>query len=253
MTESRPFTRSILITGGTRGLGAATARLMAARGAVDVLFLNYLENTPVAEQFAADLEQQCAVRVVPIRANLAFPEAISDLFGEIATHTDRLDFFVHAAALTTFKPLHTVRANQWDLTFHVSARAFLLCAQRCLPLMSAGGSMVAISSTGARRFNPNYGALGVAKSALESVVAYLAAELGGRGIRVNGVVPGLIAGAQLPPFPDLEAVVAETLRRTPAGRLGQPEDVAKLVAFLLLDADWILGQNIVVDGGYCLG
>ncbi|HMX39814.1 MAG TPA: SDR family oxidoreductase [Saprospiraceae bacterium] len=243
--------RTALIVGGTRGLGAAVARRLAVQGAVGTLFLNYLDNDRVARQLRTELET-LGVQTHLLKANMAFPEAIEVLFDTLGTHTQRLDYFVFAAAVTAFKPLHGIRANQWDLTFNVSTRAFLLCARHCLPLMTEGGSIVAISSTGAHRFNPNYGALGVAKAALESTVQYLAAELGHQGIRVNGVVPGLIAGEQLPPFPDIRMVVDETLRRTPAGRLGTPDDIARVAAFVLTEADWMLGQNLIVDGGYCL-
>jgi enoyl-[acyl-carrier protein] reductase III len=242
--------KTALITGGTRGVGRAIAHRLDEAG-VATVWLNYLENDVAAAATAAELEGR-GLRVELARANLAFAAEIQSLFERVSAATDRLDVFVHCAALTSFKPLHAVKANQWDLTMNVCARAFLHCVQGCLPLMPEGGSIVAISSTGSRRFNPNYGALGVAKATLEATVRYLAVELAGRGIRVNGVVPGLLHGDHLPPFPGIDAVVDETLRRTPAGRLGHPDDVAKAVVFLLTQADWMYGQNLVIDGGYCL-
>lgn len=242
--------KTTLITGGTRGIGRAVARALAAENA-GTLLLNYLENDKAALQTKAELEAMGAA-VHLLRYNLAFPAEINQLFEAVREHTPALDYFVHCAALTTFKPLRTVKPNQWDLTMNISARSFLQCVQGCIPLMPDGGRVVAISSTGSRRFNMDYGALGVAKSALESMVQYLAVELAPQNIQVNGVVPGLIRGDQLPPFPNVDEVVAETLRRTPAGRLGTVEDIADMVLFLLTKANWIYGQNIVVDGGYCL-
>ncbi|MCC7244414.1 MAG: SDR family oxidoreductase [Saprospiraceae bacterium] len=239
------------IAGGTRGIGAAVARYLVKTGAAQTLFLNYLENSAAAEALKNELQQQGAtVHLLP--ANLAFPDAVRDMFEQVAGLTDRLDYFVHSAALTTFKPLHAIRSNQWDLTMNVSAKSFLTCTQGCLPLMQHGGQVVAISSTGALRFNPDYGALGIAKSALENMVRYLAVELAPRGIRVNGVSPGLISGENLPPFPQIDLLVAETLRHTPAGRLGTPEDVAEVVHFLLTGARWMTGQVLVLDGGCSL-
>ncbi len=239
-----------LITGGSRGIGRAIAELLAEE-TVGTLFINYLENDETAEQTRIQLEEK-GVKVHLLKYNLAFTNEIAALFDALESQTDRLDYFVHCAALTTFKPLHTIKANQWDLTMNISARAFLQCAQKCLKSMSYGGRIVAISSTGSQRFNFNYGALGVAKATLESIVRYLAVEFSDKNIQVNGVVSGLIMGNTLPPFPEIEAVVNETLRRTPARRLGTPEDVAELVLFLLTKGSWLCGQNIILDGGYCL-
>jgi enoyl-[acyl-carrier protein] reductase III len=239
-----------LITGGSRGIGKTIAHSLAKIG-VSEIFVNYLENDAAAEQIRAELNAK-GLKVHLLKFNMAFPAEIKAMFEQIQKQTAHLDFFVHCPALTTFKPLHTVKPNQWDLTMNISAKSFLHCMQGCIPLMPDGGKIVAVSSTGSQRFNPNYGALGIAKSALESIVRYLAVELAGHKIQINGVVPGMILGDKLPPFPNIEAVVEETLRRTPAGRLGTAEDVAKAVIFLLTQADWMYGQNIILDGGYCL-
>ena len=242
--------KSALITGGTRGIGRAVA-LALADGSVNTLFLNYLENDEAANQIRLLLEAK-NVTVHLLKFNLAFPNEVNALFEAVESRTNHLDYFVHCAALTTFKPLFAIKTNQWDLTMNVSARSFLQCCQKCVPLMANGGSIVAISSTGSQRYNANYGALGVAKATLESIVKYLAVELACKNIRVNGVVSGLIQGDNLPPFPQIEAVIAETMRRTPAGRLGTPDDVAEMVQFVLTKAPWLCGQNIILDGGYCL-
>jgi enoyl-[acyl-carrier protein] reductase III len=239
-----------LITGGSRGIGRAIAESLAQETA-HTLFINYLENDETAEKTRADLTAK-GVKVHLLKYNLAFPNEITAMFEELESLTDRLDYFVHCAALTTFKPLSAIKTNQWDLTMNVSARSFLQCCQKCSKSMTYGGKIVAISSTGSQRFNPNYGALGVAKMTLEGIVKYLAVELADKNIQVNGVVSGLIQGDTLPPFPQIEAVIEETLRRTPAGRLGTPEDVAEMVLFILTKASWLCGQNIILDGGYCL-
>lgn len=242
--------KTVLITGGSRGVGKAVAQHLA-KGTVDTLFINYLENDAAAEMTQRDLEALSA-RVYLLKYNMAFPEEINMMFEAIRTQTGHLDFFVHCPAITTFKPLCKVKPNQWDLTMNVSAKSFLLCAQACIPLMEKGGQMVAVSSTGSRRYSPNYGALGVSKSTLEAVVRYLAVELASQNIRVNGITAGLLQGESMPPFPEIETTIEETLKRTPAGRLGTPHDVAVATHFLLTQANWMYGQNIVLDGGYCL-
>jgi enoyl-[acyl-carrier protein] reductase III len=238
-----------LITGGSRGIGKAIA--LSLVGVTDKIFINYLENDVAATETAAELELK-GVKVYLLKFNLAFSSEIQLMFNKIHEYTEQLDIFVHCAALTTFKPLHKIKPNQWDLTMNITAKAFLQCVQLSTPLMRAGGKMVAISSTGSQRFNPNYGALGVAKSTLEAIVRYLAVELADKNIQINGVISGLIMGETLPPFPEIEKVIEITLQRTPARRLGTPQDVAKTVLFLLTQADWMYGQNIILDGGYCL-
>jgi enoyl-[acyl-carrier protein] reductase III len=238
-----------LITGGSRGIGKAIALHLV--GVANIIFINYLENDTAAAETATELELK-GVKVHLLKFNLAFSSEIQLMFDKIQEHVGQLDIFVHCAALTTFKPLHKIKPNQWDLTVNITAKAFLQCVQLSTPLMRAGGKIVAISSTGSQRFNPNYGALGVAKSTLEAIVRYLAVELAEKNIQINGVISGLILGETLPPFPEIEKVIEMTLQRTPARRLGTPQDVAKTVLFLLTQADWMYGQNIILDGGYCL-
>lgn len=248
--NSRPETRTALITGGSRGVGRGICRLLA-EGHVDTLFVHYLQNDAAFEELAAELEPK-NIRILPLRYNLVHADEVRNMMVEVSRQTNRLDYLVHCVAITSFKPLSKVRANQWDLTLQVSARSFLDVIQNALPLLTPGGAVVAVSSTGSQRYNPNYGALGVAKSALETTVRYLAVELASNGIRVNGVIAGMLDQGHLPPFPDIDSVVAETLRRTPAGRLGSVEDVAQAVLFLLTKAPWVFGQHLIVDGGYCL-
>ena len=242
-------TQKALIVGGSRGIGREIALTLADAG-VGTFFINYVENTAAADDIAMILREKGA-EVHLLRYNMGFPNEIAAMFDAISNATETLDYFVHCAALTTFKPLCKVKSNQWDLTMNISAKSFLMCTQACVPLMQKGGSIVAISSTGSQRYNPNYGALGVSKATLESIVRYLAVELAPK-IRINSVVGGLIKHENLPPFPDIEMMLEETLRRTPAQRIGTPKDIADTVLFLLTKADFIFGQNIIVDGGFCL-
>ncbi len=245
-----PESRTALITGGSRGVGRAVCRLLASEY-VDTLFIHYHQNDEAFQELAAELAPT-GVRISPLRYNLVHVEEVRDMAAELRRLTSRLDYMVHCAAITAFKPLIQVKANQWDLTLQVSTRSFLGIMQYVLPLMMQGGAVVAVSSTGSQRFNMNYGALGVAKSALETTVRYLAVELANKGIRVNGVIAGLLDQEHLPPFPDIDILINETLKRTPAGRLGTAEDVAKAVIFLLTQAPWVYGQHLIVDGGFCL-
>ena len=189
-----------------------------------------------------------------VPGNVGDAEFIPELFKKIGEKTKRLDAVIHNAALGVFKPVHQLRVKDWDISLDVNAKALLLLAQQALPFMKkSGGSILAVSSLGANRFTPNYGAIGISKAALENLVRYLAVELAAYKIRVNAVSGGLVETDSLKMFPDAEAMKKEFLKRTPGGRLGRHEDIADVVDFLLSPASgWLFGQTLVADGGYSL-
>lgn len=239
-----------LITGGSRGIGRAVAVGLAKSGVGHVI-VNYLENEEAAHK-TCQLIESAGSRSTMIRANLAYPQEISALFGEIRMVTKNLNAFVHCAAMGAFKPLVEIKPNQWDISLNTNARSFLLCVQQCLTLMKRG-QIVALSSLGARRALPNYGAVGPSKAALEAVIRQLAMELAPRGIRVNGVSAGLVPTDSMAVFPGSDSLIEEVGRRTPAGRVGEPGDIANVVISLLSSGSgWIWGQTIIADGGLSL-
>jgi enoyl-[acyl-carrier protein] reductase III len=215
------------------------------------VFVNYLQNDAEAERTRLMVEERGA-RAVLVRANLAEPDDIERIFETVKDQAGQLDILVHCAALNTFKPTLQVKPNQWDLTMNINARSFLLCVQRSVPLMKEG-SIVAISSLGSQKAIPNYGVMGPTKSALESLVRYLAVELAPKGIRVNGVTGGIVETESIDKFPEAAKFREEAIMRTPAGRIGTPDDIANVVSFLVSpSAQWIVGQVIVADGGLLL-
>ena len=241
----------IFISGGTRGIGRAIAVFQARPGVT--FFLNYLRDDESAAKVKKELEAKGAV-VHLLAGNVGDPDAVISIFKKISEITSRLDVLIHNAALGVFKPVSQLRVKDWDISLDVNAKALLTLTQSALPLMKKeGGAIVAISSLGAQHFTPHYGAIGISKAALENLVRYLAVELAPHKIRVNAVSSGLIDTDSLKQFPEIGRMKEESLSRTPGGRLGQPEDIAKVVAFLLSpDSNWIFGQTIVADGGYSL-
>jgi enoyl-[acyl-carrier protein] reductase III len=245
-----PHDKIALVTGGSRGIGRAIAVALAG-GCAHTVIINYLENDAAAAHTSETVEA-CGARCEAIKANLLFPSEIDGMFAEIKANFGKIDILVHCAALGAFKPLLDIKPNQWDLSFNVNARAFLLCIQKALPLMD-GGSIIAISSLGARAYVPNYGAIGPSKAALEALIRSLAVELAPRGIRVNGISAGFIETDSIKKFPDSEYLLEKARLRTPMQRLGVPEDLAGIALFLCADAArWICGQVIVADGGLSL-
>jgi enoyl-[acyl-carrier protein] reductase III len=136
---------------------------------------------------------------------------------------------------------------------NANARALLDLTRAAAPSMRAGSSIVGISSLGSTRVLENYVLVGTSKAALEAIVRYLAVELAPRGIRVNAVSAGVVETDALDFFPNREDMVEHAQRRTPAGRLVEPDDIAAAVAYLCSrDAEMVRGHVLIVDGGFSL-
>lgn len=242
--------KTALVTGGSRGIGEAISRAFGRCGAR--VLVNFREDAASADATVAAIERSGA-DARAIRANLAHPDDVRSLFGEVAKGGG-LDFLVHNAALGSFKPVLELRANQWDLTMSVNARGLLLCAQHAAPLMRGrGGAIVSVSSLGSSRVVPAYGAIGPSKAALESLSRSLAVELGEDGIRVNAVSAGVIDAPSIRAHPASEELFERARRQTPGGAIGTRDQVADVVLFLCSPlASWIVGQTIVADGGMSL-
>jgi enoyl-[acyl-carrier protein] reductase III len=238
-----------LVTGASGGIGSAIAGRLAGAGAH--VFVHYVHNRAGA-QSTADAIESSGGRATIVAANLAEPDRIRAMFDAIGTGV--LDILVHNAAIGSFKPLHGVRSNQWDLTLNVNARALLLCAQAALPgLIAHRGRVVAISSLGGARVVPHYGAIGVSKAALEAAARYLASELAPQGVRVNTIAAGLVETASVRLHPGYDTLAAAALARTPTGRFVTAAEIADAVLFLCsAQSSAIVGHTLVLDGGASL-
>lgn len=240
----------VLVTGGSRGIGRAISAKFGELGAT--VLINFLQNTEAAEE-TLQLLQQSGIECRLYQANLVHSHEISEMTKRIAEDFGKLDILIHNAALGVFKPTLELRTNQWDLTMNINTRALLLLSKNCLGLMKEGGQIIAISSLGSHRVIPNYGAIGVSKAALESLVKYLAVEMAEYGIRVNAVSGGIIESDSITKIPEHEKMLSEVREKIPAKRMGQPEDIANAVAVLASDqCSWIHGHIFVVDGGLSL-
>ena len=237
---------SVLVTGGSRGIGREVARRFAQDGAKRVA-IGYLRNDAAAEEAAEELRSLGAEPVL-VRGNVASTR-VAD---EVAA-LGPLDAVVHCAATGVIRPALETTDKHFDWTLAANARAFLSLARAAAPQMPAGSSLVAVSSLGSTRVLENYVLVGTSKAALEALVRYLAVELAPQGIRVNAVSGGVVETGALDHFPNREQMLSGSLARTPAGRLVEPGDVADAVAFLCSpEAEMIRGQTIVVDGGFSL-
>ena len=237
--------KSVLVTGGSRGIGRGIALRFAELGAARVA-LSYLRNDRAAEETGTELESLGAEAVL-LRGNLGDP----DKAAAVIEQSGPLDVLVSNAATGVIRPALEIEEKHWDWTLNANARALLTLARHAAPSMPAGSSIVGISSLGATRVLGDYVVVGVSKAALEALVRYLAVELAPRGIRVNAVSAGLVKTGALEYFPNRDEMLDYFERRTPAGRLVGPREVADVVCFLASpEADMIRGQTLVVDGGY---
>jgi enoyl-[acyl-carrier protein] reductase III len=242
-----------LITGGGRGIGRAIAFELARRGA-DVL-VNYVRHPDAARNVADEIQRRTGRQADTLRANIADEAGVDKMFTEVGERFGYLDILVNNSASGVNRPLAELTPHHWDWTLNVNARGAWRCAMRALPLMQSrgGGAVVSISSLGGSRVMRDYFLVGVSKAALEAVTRYLAVELAPHGVRVNAVSGGLVDTDALKSFPWGPDVIAQTVARTPAGRMVEPEDLARAVAFLCSDdAAMIRGQTLIVDGGFSL-
>jgi enoyl-[acyl-carrier protein] reductase III len=236
---------SVLVTGGTRGIGLAIALRLVRDGARRAV-LGYMRNDEAAARAAGDVEAAGAEPVL-VRGNVASDKVVAEL---AAAGPYRA--VVHNAATGVVRAALETEDRHWDWTLNANARALLALTRACAPTMPDRSAIVAISSLGAQRVLDNYVLIGTSKAALESVVRYLAVELAPRDIRVNAVSAGVVETAALDHFPNRDEML-RTVDRTPAGRLVEPDDVAAAVSFLCSDdAAMVRGQTLVVDGGFSL-
>src|SRR5271156_3988971 len=246
--------KTALVTGASRGSGRATAVALARAGAH--VLVHYGRSTQEAESLVAEIRTKGG-RATAISADLETPNGASLLAKQVRSIVgDRLDVLVLNAGISKAATIADYKVEDFDSLFATNVRGPFFLVQQLLPILVEGSSIIVISSLGARLVvgkpgleNPSLLAYTSTKGALETLVKNWAATLGPSGIRVNAVAPGVI-DTDISNFTKTEAGREVALGMQALKRIGKPEDVADVVAFVASDAArWITGASIPVDGG----
>lgn len=235
-----------VVTGASRGIGRATAERLARDGASVVV--NYAKSVEEANAVVEGIEAEGG-KAVAVQADIAKLEDIRRLFRETMERLDRLDILVANAGYSCFKPMGEITEEDFDQTYRLNAKGTYFCLQEALHYMVNGGRIVCVSTIGTILNVPGGTCYFGSKAAVEQFCRTLAKEVAPRGITVNVVSPGFTETKMLLASmgPDARR---DLIEMTPLHRLGQPEEIAEVIAFLVSEQGrWITRQNIAADGG----
>lgn len=235
-----------LVTGASRGIGTQIARQLAADGFA--VAINYASSAAEAEKLVAELRAEGA-RVTAIQADMAQPEQVRELFVQCEQQLGGLDVLVNNAGIMQTTPLAETSDELFARTFAVNVQGVFGCLREAAQRMNDGGRIINLSTSALALKMPGYAVYNASKAAVEAMTQVLAKELRGRQITVNAVAPGPVETELF-----LEGKTVEMVQRlahmSPLERLGQPEDIAAVVSFLVgPQGGWVNGQILRANGG----
>ncbi len=239
-----------VVTGASKGIGAAIAKHLAADGASVVV--NYASSKSGADKVVGEITAQGG-KAVAVQANVAQKADIDRLFAETKKAFGRLDILVNNAGVYEFLPLENVTAEHFHRQFDLNVLGLLLTTQEAVKHLGAdGGSIINLSSVVGINPLPQASVYSATKAAVDAITKSLARELGARKIRVNSINPGMIETEGLHAAGAAEGDLRKNVEATtPLGRIGQPQDIATVATFLAsADSGWITGETFLVSGGF---
>jgi 3-oxoacyl-[acyl-carrier protein] reductase len=250
-TNTKKLTGKVaVVTGASKGIGAAIAKHLAAEGAAVVV--NYASSKAGADKVVAEITS-AGGKAVAVPADVAKRADIERLFAETKKAYGRLDILVNNAGIYEFAPLEQITEEHFHKQFNLNVLGLLLTTQEALKYFNAtGGSVVNVSSLVSTLAPPNGSVYSATKGAVDVITGSLAKELGARKIRVNAVRPGLVEteGTVTSGFTS-GAFHDQYVANAPLGRIGRPQDIATAVTFLASDdASWVTGETLLVSGGH---
>jgi enoyl-[acyl-carrier protein] reductase III len=240
--------RVALVVGGTKGIGGAISRRLSTSSSVVAAFRSDVGSAQRLETWG----QEEQLPVTTYQVDVSSKKGVDELVDAVIDRHGRLDTIVFSAVDARLRDPLEVSDEDWREVIATNTAPFLWLGQRAAEVTGEGGRLIALTSPFSRRYVEGYGAIGPSKAALESLVVYLAVALAPKGITVNAVSGGLV-DTELLRAQVSDPAIAAVARRTPVGRIGQPEDIAALVEFLVApNAAWATGQVMTMDGGYFL-
>ncbi len=238
--------RTAIVTGASRGIGAALARRLAADGFCVVV--NYASRADQAQQVVASI-QAAGGRASAVRADVADPQAVGALFDAAEERYGPVDVLVNNAGILKASPLADVADEDYRRQVAINLSGAFNGMREGARRVRDGGRIINLSTSIVGTFLPAHGVYAATKAAVEAMTRVLAKELGPRGVTVNAVAPGPVA-TELFLAGRSEELIRRLTAEIPMGRLGEPEDIARVVAFLAgPDGGWVSGQVIKANGG----
>lgn len=238
-----------IVTGASKGIGASIARHLSKEGATVVV--NYSSSKEMADQVVNEIKK-AGGKAIALQANLAKKEDIDRLFKETKAAFGRLDILVNNAGIYDFQPLEAISEAHFHKHFDLNVLGLLLAIQKAVESFGPqGGSIINISSVVGISPVSGGSVYSATKAAVDALTKALAKELGPKNIRVNSLNPGMIETEGLNAAGFTHSEFREMIeKQTPLGRIGKPDDVAKVAVFLASDdSGWITGETLLVSGG----
>ena len=242
--------KTAIVTGASKGIGAAIAKTLAAEGAAVVV--NYSSSKEGAEKVTKMITSMGG-KAVAVKANLSKPQEIEHLFAKAKKAFGRVDILVNNAGIYEFLPLEKVTEKHFHKQFNLNVLGLLLASQAAArQLNGTGGSIINISSIVSTLAVPESAVYSGTKGAVDAITRSLASELGPRGIRVNAIRPGMVETEGARSIGITESELRKQVEaQTPLRRIGQPQDITGAAVFLASDeSSWITGETFAVSGGY---
>jgi 3-oxoacyl-[acyl-carrier protein] reductase len=238
-----------VVTGASKGIGAAIARHLAAEGAAVVV--NYASSKAGADRVVAEITGKGG-RAVAVQADMAKPEDIRRLFAEARKAFGAVDILVNNAGIYEFAPLDAVTPEHFHKQFNLNVLGLILATREAVRYFQNGGSVINISSVVATSGPENASVYSATKAAVDAVTRSLAKELGPKKIRVNSINPGLVETEGTSGQGITESELGKMFEtQTPLRRIGQPDDIGPAAVFLAsADSSWITGETLYIAGGY---
>ena len=236
-----------IVTGSSRGIGAQIAMTLAGEGAKVVV--NYAGNKAAAEKVIAKIRSDGG-EAIAVHCDVSKADEVKALFDDAIAQFGKVDLLVNNAGIAMYKRLQDTTDDEFQRSFAINVMGVFYALREAATRMEAGGRIVNISSSVTRLMMPTYGTYAATKAAVQQLTRVFAKEIGSRGITVNTISPGP-TNTELFVAGKTEETIKRLASMAALGRIGEPEDIARVVLFLVSeDSGWVTGQDIGVNGGF---